>query len=87
MLLTRSYLAAHPGLVEEAESGLQLLSACQGSQAEQKDTARETCICVSLANGENALSLSHPLSLLKHLYPLRDPSPVRHPQIRKDLIL
>lgn len=59
--LTRSYLAAGAGL-KEAESGLQLTSVCQGSQAEQKDTAGETCACVRLANGENALSLSHALS-------------------------
>lgn len=60
MCLARSYLAAAPGLVKEAESGLQLPSACQGSQGEQKDTARETCTCVSLDDGENALfSFTH----------------------------
>lgn len=82
--LTRSYLAAGPRLVKETESGLQLPSACQGSQAEQKDAARQTWMCVSLADEENALSLSHSLSILKNLCLLRDLSAARHPQMRKD---
>lgn len=60
--LTRSYLAAASGLVKEAESGFQLTAVCQDSQAEQKDTAGATCVCISLANRENALSLLHTLS-------------------------
>lgn len=59
--------AAGPGLVNEAESELQLTAVCQGSQAEQKDAAGETCIDVSLANGENALSLLHTFSSEKSL--------------------
>lgn len=61
MSLIRCF-AAGPGLVNEAESELQLTAVCHGSQAEQKDAAGETCIDVSLANGENALSLLHTLS-------------------------
>lgn len=40
--LTRRCFAAGPELVNEAESGLQLTAVCQGSQAQQKDTAGET---------------------------------------------
>lgn len=50
--LTRSYLAAGPRLVKEAESGLQLTSVFP-------DRTKGQCVYVSLANGENALSLLH----------------------------
>lgn len=60
--LIRRCFAAGPGLVKAAESGLQLTSVCQGSHAEQKDAAGETCVRVSLANGENAFSLLHTLN-------------------------
>lgn len=79
--LTRSYLAAGPGLVKEACSHQHARVPRQNKRTLLGKHAR-----VRLSNVENALSLSQTLSSLKNLCLLRDPSPVRHPQ-RKDLIL